>query len=77
MQLEIIYMQATMMAKTLWLDQLKIHMDSNRSNLTLVYWGGGSPAVQWGCPQVNIVNNNEKRKCMLYTYIHFIIFIFG
>ncbi|KAI9308076.1 mediator complex subunit MED14-domain-containing protein [Cunninghamella echinulata] len=52
MQLEIIYMQATMMAKSLWLDQLKIHMDSSRSNLTLVYWGGGSPAAQWGCPQV-------------------------
>ncbi|CAO3633150.1 unnamed protein product [Cunninghamella blakesleeana] len=61
MQLEIIYMQATMMAKTLWLDQLKIHMDSNRSNLTLVYWGGGSPAAQWGCPQMKDQDDVQLR----------------
>ncbi|CAO3599157.1 unnamed protein product [Absidia cylindrospora] len=52
MQLEIVYMQATMMAKTQWLDQLKVHMNSARTSLTLLYWGGGSPTAHWGSPQV-------------------------
>jgi hypothetical protein len=51
MQLEIVYMQATMMAKTQWLDQLKVHMNPTRTSLTLLYWGGGSPTAHWGGPQ--------------------------
>jgi hypothetical protein len=52
MQLEVVYMQATMMAKSRWLDQLKVHMNPTRTSLTLVYWGGGSATAQWGSPQV-------------------------
>lgn len=52
MQLEVIYMQATMMAKSRWLDQLKVHMNPTRTSLTLIYWGGGSATAQWGSPQV-------------------------
>lgn len=52
MQLEIVYMQATMMAKSRWLDQLKVHMNPTRTSLTLIYWGGGSATAQWGSPQV-------------------------
>ncbi|KAI8329293.1 mediator complex subunit MED14-domain-containing protein [Chlamydoabsidia padenii] len=51
MQLEIVYMQATMMAKSRWLDQLKVHMNPSRTSLTLIYWGGGSATAQWGSPQ--------------------------
>lgn len=52
MQLEVVYMQATMMAKSRWLDQLKVHMNPTRTSLTLIYWGGGSATAQWGSPQV-------------------------
>ncbi|KAL0095351.1 mediator complex subunit MED14-domain-containing protein [Phycomyces blakesleeanus] len=51
MQLEIVYMQAAMLARTRWVNQLKVHMDSARTKLTLSYWGGGSPAAHWACPQ--------------------------
>ncbi|KAI8150222.1 mediator complex subunit MED14-domain-containing protein [Fennellomyces sp. T-0311] len=57
MQLEIIYMQATMVSRTRWLDQLKVFMDSTRTKLTLVYWKGGSPAAHWARPQTD-----EKEK---------------
>ncbi|KAI7862369.1 mediator complex subunit MED14-domain-containing protein [Spinellus fusiger] len=51
MQLEIVHMQAAMLARTRWLNQLKVNMDASRSKLTLSYWGGGSIAAQWACPQ--------------------------
>ncbi|KAI8064780.1 mediator complex subunit MED14-domain-containing protein [Gongronella butleri] len=51
MQLEILFMQATMMAKTRWMDQLKVQMNVARTTLTLSYWGGGSPTAHWGSPQ--------------------------
>lgn len=54
MQLEIIFMQATMISRTRWLEQLKVEMDNSRSKLTLVYWEGGSAAAHWAHPQVNI-----------------------
>ncbi|ORX58215.1 MED14-domain-containing protein [Hesseltinella vesiculosa] len=54
MQLEILYMQATMMAKTRWMDQLKVHMNSARTSLTLIYWGGGTQTSHWGSPQESV-----------------------
>lgn len=52
MQLEIIYMQSTMVSKTRWLEQLKVQMDPTRNKLVLVYWKGGSPTAHWAHPQV-------------------------
>ncbi|KAI9484335.1 mediator complex subunit MED14-domain-containing protein [Zychaea mexicana] len=57
MQLEIVYMQAVMVSRTRWLDQLKVFMDATRTKLTLIYWKGGSPAAHWArpfSPQVNM-----------------------
>ncbi|SAM07877.1 hypothetical protein [Absidia glauca] len=59
MQLEVVYMQATMMAKSRWLDQLKVHMNPTRTSLTLIYWGGGSATAQWGSPQ-NIDQGSQQ-----------------
>ncbi|RCH87883.1 mediator complex subunit, partial [Rhizopus stolonifer] len=47
MQLEILYIQAAMLAKTRWINQLKVQMNQERTKLTLVYWRGGSPASRW------------------------------
>ncbi|KAI7880178.1 MED14-domain-containing protein [Lichtheimia hyalospora FSU 10163] len=54
MQLEIIYMQSTMVSKTRWLEQLKVQMDPTRNKLVLVYWKGGSPTAHWAHPQINM-----------------------
>lgn len=56
MQLEIIFMQATMISRTRWLEQLRVEMDNSRTKLTLTYWEGGSAAAHWAHPQVNIWN---------------------
>lgn len=66
MQLEVMFMQATMIARTRWLEQLKVQMDQTRTKLTLVYWEGGSPAAHWAHPQVNFVG---IRKCSLLIII--------
>ncbi|KAI8083090.1 mediator complex subunit MED14-domain-containing protein [Halteromyces radiatus] len=65
MQLEIIYIQATMMAKTRWLDQLKVHMNSTRTHLTLIYWGGGSPTAHWGSPQASSIAVRDELKGLI------------
>lgn len=52
MQIEIIYMQATMLSKTRWLEQLGVQMDPTRTKLTLIYWQGGSSTAHWAHPQV-------------------------
>lgn len=52
MQLEMLHIQFLMLAKTKWLDQLKVQMDSSRAKLIITYWGGGSPAAHWARPQV-------------------------
>ncbi|CEG65647.1 hypothetical protein RMATCC62417_02385 [Rhizopus microsporus] len=51
MQLEMLHIQFLMLAKTKWLDQLKVQMDSSRAKLIITYWGGGSPAAHWARPQ--------------------------
>lgn len=53
LQLETLYIQSAMLAKTRWINQLKIQMNPDRSKLTLVYWRGGSLASQWARPQAN------------------------
>lgn len=53
MQLEILYIQAAMLAKTRWMNQLKVQMNQDRTKLTVVYWRGGSPAAHWARPQAN------------------------
>ncbi|ORZ18119.1 mediator complex subunit MED14-domain-containing protein [Absidia repens] len=65
MQLEIVYMQATMMAKTQWLDQLKVHMNPARTSLTLLYWGGGSPTAHWGTPQALSIAIRDEYKGLI------------
>lgn len=50
MQLEMLYMQSVLLAKTRWTDQLKVQMDQTRTKLVLVYWAGGSPASKWARP---------------------------
>ncbi|ORY98525.1 mediator complex subunit MED14-domain-containing protein [Syncephalastrum racemosum] len=57
MQLEVMFMQATMIARTRWLEQLKVQMDQTRTKLTLVYWEGGSPAAHWAHPQLKTLDN--------------------
>ncbi|KAI8368341.1 mediator complex subunit MED14-domain-containing protein [Choanephora cucurbitarum] len=47
MQLEVLYIQAAMLAKTRWINQLKVQMNPDRTKLTLVYWRGGSLASRW------------------------------
>ncbi|KAI9482994.1 MAG: mediator complex subunit MED14-domain-containing protein [Benjaminiella poitrasii] len=54
MQLEIIYVQAAMLCKTRWINQLKVQMNQDRTKLTLIYWRGGSPTSHWGKPQSNL-----------------------
>lgn len=51
MQLEILFIQSAMLAKTRWINQLKVQMNQDRTKLTLIYWRGGSPASQWARPQ--------------------------
>lgn len=51
MQLEILYIQAAMLAKARWMNQLKVQMNQDRTKLTVVYWRGGSPAAHWARPQ--------------------------
>ncbi|KAL7319662.1 mediator complex subunit, variant 5 [Mucor circinelloides] len=53
MQLEILYIQAAMLSKTRWMNQLKVQMNQDRTKLTVVYWRGGSPASHWARPQAN------------------------
>lgn len=53
LQLETLYIQSALLAKTRWMNQLKIQMSQDRSKLTLVYWKGGSLASQWARPQLN------------------------
>ncbi|KAF1797445.1 mediator complex subunit MED14-domain-containing protein [Mucor lusitanicus] len=53
MQLEILYIQAAMLSKTRWMNQLKVQMNQDRTKLTVIYWRGGSPASQWARPQAN------------------------
>lgn len=53
LQLETLYIQSAMLAKTRWINQLKIQMNPDRSQLTLVYWRGGSLASQWARPQAS------------------------
>ncbi|KAF7726089.1 mediator complex subunit [Apophysomyces ossiformis] len=52
MQLEIIYMQAMMLTRTKWVEQLTVQMDSTRTKLVLTYWGGGSSTAHWADPHV-------------------------
>lgn len=52
MQLEILFIQSAMLAKTRWITQLKVQMNQDRTKLTLTYWRGGSPASQWARPQL-------------------------
>ncbi|KAI8372823.1 mediator complex subunit MED14-domain-containing protein [Radiomyces spectabilis] len=66
MQLEILFMQSTMLSKNQWADQLKVHMDATRTKLTLVYWGGGSAAAQWACPQYNDVDSQQSTVITIY-----------
>ncbi|KAI9273703.1 mediator complex subunit MED14-domain-containing protein [Sporodiniella umbellata] len=53
MQLEMIHIQFHMLAKTRWLDQLKVQMDPERTKLVVTYWVGGSPACHWARPQTD------------------------
>ncbi|GAN01025.1 mediator of RNA polymerase II transcription subunit 14-like [Mucor ambiguus] len=53
MQLEILYIQAAMLSKTRWMNQLKVQMNQDRTKLTVVYWRGGSPASHWARPQAH------------------------
>ncbi|CAO3671138.1 unnamed protein product [Rhizopus stolonifer] len=53
MQLEMVHIQFHMLAKTRWLDQLKVQMDQDRTKLIITYWGGGSPASHWARPQTD------------------------
>ncbi|KAG0184516.1 mediator complex subunit [Apophysomyces sp. BC1034] len=50
MQLEIIYMQAMMLTRTKWVEQLTVQMDPTRTKLVLTYWGGGSSTAHWARP---------------------------
>lgn len=52
MQLEILFIQSAMLAKTRWITQLKVQMNQDRTKLTLTYWRGGSPASQWARPHL-------------------------
>lgn len=47
MQLEVLFIQAAMLAKTRWMNQLKVQMNQDRTKLSLTYWRGGSPASRW------------------------------
>jgi hypothetical protein len=58
MQLEILYIQAAMLAKTRWINQLKVQMNGDRTKLTLGYWRGGSPVSHWARPHAT--NNALK-----------------
>lgn len=60
MQLEMLHIQFLMLAKTKWLDQLKVQMDSSRAKLIITYWGGGSPAAHWARPQVTDKKSDEQ-----------------
>lgn len=63
MQLEILFIQAAMLAKTRWINQLKVQMNGDRTKLTLVYWRGGSPASHWARP--NITNTNALKSTVI------------
>jgi hypothetical protein len=60
MQLEILFIQAAMLAKTRWINQLKVQMNGDRTKLTLVYWRGGSPASHWARPHASNNTNAPK-----------------
>jgi hypothetical protein len=66
MQLEILFIQSAMLAKTRWMNQLKVQMNQDRTKLTLTYWRGGSPASHWACPQVRSLLKKIRRGGMIF-----------
>ncbi|RUS20565.1 hypothetical protein BC937DRAFT_94940 [Endogone sp. FLAS-F59071] len=47
MQLEVLYLQAAMLVRTRWADQLRVEMTQQRTTLWLAYWLKGDAAATW------------------------------
>ncbi len=47
MQLEVFYLQSTVLARTRWADQLKCEMNTQRTTLRLGFWGKGGGVAGW------------------------------
>ncbi|KAI9317591.1 mediator complex subunit MED14-domain-containing protein [Dichotomocladium elegans] len=56
-QLEIMYMQAVLIARTRWIGQLGVQIDQTRTKLVLTYWKGGSPTAHWAHPQSEVLQH--------------------
>ncbi|KAI8967316.1 mediator complex subunit MED14-domain-containing protein [Mycotypha africana] len=65
LQLEILYIQSALLAKTRWVNQLQVQMSPDRTKLSLIYWRGGSPASQWARPQPFFTNKSTVIEILL------------